>query len=109
MCALLKCKSPKYCQNMCLELYVSSPHLDHASSLLQEVELFEACQHALVGHVHHLLMTGVSVNVTQFVSGQRYMNFDSRFSVLCQYCSPFMYRIMSHENMCHHNSHVTVL
>ena len=72
-------------------------HVDHASSLLQEVQLFEACAFGMVGQVHYLLTSGVNVNVNDFVSGQHDMNFDSRFSVLCQYCSPFMYRIMSHK------------
>ena len=52
--------------NMCLELM----QCDHASSLLQEVELWEASQYGLVGRVHHLLTTGVNVNVTDFVSGE---------------------------------------
>ena len=64
---------------------MSSPHLDHASSPLQGVKLQEASSYGLVGQVHHLLTTGVNVNVTTFVSGQNNMNFDSRFSVLCQY------------------------
>ena len=72
------------------------PLIDHASSLLQEVELWEACKYGLVGQVHYLLMTGVNVNMTTFVSGLHNMNFDSRFSVLCYY---FMYRIMSHEHL----------
>ena len=55
---------------MCLELCVSSSHIDHASSLLQEVELWEACLYGLVGQVHYLLTAGVNVNVTEFVSGQ---------------------------------------
>ena len=74
-----------------------SPHIDHASLLLQEVELWEACQYGLVRQVNYLLTTGVNVNMTDFVSGQHDMNFDPRFSVLCQHCSPFMYR-MDHES-----------
>ena len=61
-------------------------HVDHASSLLQEVELFEACYYGLMGQVHYLLTTGVNVNVTDFVSDKHDINFDSRFSVLSQYC-----------------------
>ena len=49
---------------------MSSSHIDHASSLLQEVELWEACSYGLVGQVHYLLTAGVNVNVTEFVSGQ---------------------------------------
>ena len=45
------------------------PLIDHASSLLQEVELWEACRYGLVGQVHHLLTTGLNVNMTTFVSG----------------------------------------
>ena len=37
--------------------------------LFKEVELFEACYYGLVEQVHHLLTTGVHVNVTGFVSG----------------------------------------
>ena len=37
---------------------------------LQEVELKEACYYGLVVQVHHLLTTGVNVNLTTFVSGQ---------------------------------------
>ena len=44
--------------------------LDHASSLLQEVELWEACQYGLVEQVHYLLTSGVNINVNEFVSGQ---------------------------------------
>ena len=77
----------------------SPPNLIIPSSPLQEVELWEACAYGLEGQVHHLLTTGVNVNVTHFVSGQRDMDFDSRFSVLCQYCSPCMYRITSHEHV----------
>ena len=39
------------------------------SSLLQEVELFEAYYYGLVEQVHYLLTTGVNVNMTSFVSG----------------------------------------
>ena len=81
---------------MCALLHL----IDHASSLLQEVELWEACLYGLVGQVHNLLTTGVNVNVTDFVSGLLDRDFlNSRFSVLCQYCSPFMYRIMSYEHL----------
>ena len=38
--------------------------------LFQEVELHEASYYGLVGRVHHLLTTGVNVNMTEFVSGQ---------------------------------------
>ena len=34
------------------------------------MELFEACYYGLVGQAHHLLTTGVNVNVTDFVSGR---------------------------------------
>ena len=60
--------SPK---NIWLKLYMYALlHLiDHASSLLQEVELKEACFYGMVEQVHYLLTTGVNVNVTDFVSG----------------------------------------
>ena len=44
-----------------------SPTLLH---MFQEMELFEACYYGLVGQAHHLLTTGVNVNVTDFVSGR---------------------------------------
>ena len=58
------------------------PHPLH-HSLFQEVELLEACWYGMVGLVHHLLTTGVNVNVTEFVSDQHDTDFVSRFSVLC--------------------------
>ena len=61
------------------------------------MELWEACRYGLVGQVHYLLTSGVNVNMTNFVSDEHDMNFDCRFSVLSQYCSPLMHRIMSHE------------
>ena len=61
-------------------------HVDHASALLQEVVLWEACYCGLMEQVHYLLTTGVNVNVTDFVSDKHDINFDSRFSVLSQYC-----------------------
>ena len=48
-------------------------NIDHASSQLQEVELWEASSFGLVGQVHYLLTTGVNVNVTDFVSDQHDM------------------------------------
>ena len=64
-------------------ILVSSPHPLH-HSLFQEVELLEACWYGMVGLVHHLLTTGVNVNVTEFVSDQHDIDFVFRFSVLCQ-------------------------
>ena len=74
--------SPK---NIWLKLYMCALlHLiDHASSLLQEVELLEACFYGMVEQAHYLLTTGVNVNVTQFVSGLLDRDFfNSRFSVV---------------------------
>ena len=86
MCVLLK---PKVSQVLPEHVFATTSallHVDHASSLLQEVELWEACLYGLVGQVHHLLTSGVNVNVTDFVSDKHDINFDSRFSVLSQYC-----------------------
>ena len=78
MCVLLKSKVSQVLPEHVLEtLCELSPLIDHASSLLQEVELWEACQYGLMGQVHYLLTTGVNVNMTTFVSVLHNMNFDS--------------------------------
>ena len=85
MCVLLK---PKVFQVLPEHVFATMSallHVDHASALLQEVELWEACRYGLVGQVHNLLTTGVNVNVTDFVSDKHDINFDSRFSVLSQF------------------------
>ena len=61
-----------YFGTMCYELdYIlplsSTPPL-LPLPLFQEVELQEACYYGLVGQVHHLLTTGVNVNMTTLVS-----------------------------------------
>jgi len=86
MCVLLKPKVSQVLPEHVFATMSALLHFDHASTLLQEVELWEACWYDLVEQVHYLLTTGVDVNVTDFVSDKHDINFVSRFSVLSQYC-----------------------
>ena len=86
MCVLLKPKVSQVLPEHAFATMSAVLHVDHAYALLQEVELKETCYYGLVEQVHYLLTTGVNVNVTDFVSDKHDINFDSRFSVLSQYC-----------------------
>ena len=90
MCVLLKPKVSQVWPEHVFATMSALLHVDHASTLLQEVELREACRYGLVEQAHYLLTSGVNVNVTDFVSDKHDINFDSRFSVLSQYCQVCM-------------------
>ena len=86
MCVLLKPKVSQVLPEHVFATMSALLHVDHTSTLLQEVELWKACRYGLVKQVHYLLKTDVNVNVTDFVSNKHDINFDSRFSVSSQYC-----------------------
>ena len=51
-----------------LSLFSLYFHFSLPPVLFKEVELLEACQYGLVEQVHHLIKTGVNVNMADFVS-----------------------------------------